>query len=515
MTLKLMTKTTTLTQQQTHKFEQFLNQEWRIDNLYKIIDKQGNEISFRMNDIQREFFHNKHNFNVILKARQLGFSTFILIYILDCCLFYENTSAGVIAQGLKEAEDLFRNKVKYAYDRIPEPFKSKITATSNSARMLEFSNGSSITIGTSLRGGTFQKLHISEHGKIAARTPDKAVEIKTGALNTVHSGQEIFIESTAEGQQGEFYDLVQQGKKLLASGAELTPMDPKLFFFPWYKDPSYQIDAEVSINADMAAYFQKLGHDLTPHQKAWYVKKADQQGEYMKREFPSTPDEAFEQSMEGAIYHKQMMLVRERKQIGYFPHDPSKRVFTFWDLGKGSDATSIWFMQQIGEQIRFIDYHESHNEGWDFYAKLLAAKPYVYECHYLPHDGDTSTVGKVMSNPKKDLTELGVSPIKVVPRTRDLWADIKGPCRQKLVNCHFDEKHCSAGIKHLDNYRREWDDKLGVWKDKPRHDEASHGSDAYRTFVMGYTGPIQEAYSHHDYSASLAVASSDEDLLDW
>ena len=494
--------------------EVYTDQRWRLNNLYKIVDKEGQEITFEMNAAQEHFYANKHYYNVILKARQLGFSTFILIYILDCCLFQPNTSAGVIAQGLTEAEDLFRNKVKYAYDRFPDFLKEKITSQTNSARKLEFSNGSSITVGTSLRGGTFQKLHISEYGKIAARYPEKALEIKTGALNTVHAGQEIFVESTAEGQQGEFYAIVQIAQKLERRGAELSPLDPKLLFYPWHMDVNYVLPEAIDsaiITGDMEKYFNGLPVDLTPAQKSWYVKKYEQLDDYMKREFPSTPDEAFEQSMEGAIYQKQMMLVREKGQIGHYPHEPSKKVYTFWDLGKGRDYTSIWFFQHIGNEYRFIDYHESFNEGWNFYAKLLQAKPYVYEEHLLPHDGETTTAGKEMSNPKRDLQTLGVQPIRIIPRTKSVWHDIKGECRSFLTRCSFHEKTCHIGIKHLDNYRREWDDRLAVWKDKPRHDEASHGSDAFRTGAMGFKGRMQEIYYYDD----APQVAEDYDVLDY
>lgn len=488
----------------------------RLQSLYKITDVHGNVIPFRPNPSQANLYNNKHYYNVILKSRQLGFSTFLMIYMLDKCLFNDNHAAGVIAHTREAAEDLFRNKIRFAYDNLPKWLRDERQSNQDSARRLEFSNGSSITVGTSLRGGTYQTLHVSEYGKISARYPEKAREIKTGALNTVHSGQEIFIESTAEGNQGEFYEVCEIARKLKASNAELTPLDPKFFFYPWYMEKSYALEGvDVSINNQMQEYFAKLGVELSPFQKAWYIKKAEQMGEDMKREFPSTPKESFEQSMLGAIYQKEMTIVREKGQIGHFPHDPSKRVYTFWDLGKGSDYTSIWFMQQIGEQIRFIDYHESHNEGWDFYAKLLSSKPYVYEAHYLPHDGETSTVGKVMSNPKQDLQNLGVRPITVVPRTRDLWTDIKGACRQKLVNCFFHEKTCATGIRHLDNYRREWDDKLAQWKDRPRHDEASHGCDAYRTFVMGYSNPNENSVGWRGNDAPMAVASTDQDLLSW
>lgn len=488
------------------------DRERRIDSLYSIIDAHGNKVPFRMNWAQRHLLHNMHYFNVVLKARQLGFSTFVMIWLLDACLFQDNFSAGVIAHTREDSESLFKNKIKFAYDNLPGWLRGARPSSQDSSKRLEFSNGSSITVGTSLRGGTFQGLHVSEYGKIAARYPEKAREIKTGALNTVHSGQYIFVESTAEGNQGEFYELCQRGMRLRQEGAKLTPMDPKLHFYPWFMNPSYTLDVDVSIDAKTADYFASLPVELRPGQKAWYTKKAEQQGEDMRREFPSTPRESFEQSMEGAIYCQQMALVRKNGQIGKFPHEPSKPVYTFWDLGKGSDYTSIWFFQHIGNEYRFIDYHESWNEGWDFYAKLLGNKPYVYSEHVLPHDGETSTVGKKMSNPKMDLQELGVRPIRIVPRTNDLWGDIKGQCKSTLVRCSFDSDKCSVGIAHLDNYRREWDDRLAQWRDKPRHDEASHGADAFRTFAMGYHGRQHELSGMDE--APIQVDAS-YDMLDW
>ena len=141
--------------------ERFKDVKWRLNNLYKIIDAEGNKIDFRMNAAQEAFFDEMHYFNVILKARQLGFSTFILIYMLDSALFKPNHACGVIAQGLTEAEDLFKNKVKFAYDNLPQWLREQLPSKTDSARRLELSNGSSVTVGTSLRGGTFQKLHVS------------------------------------------------------------------------------------------------------------------------------------------------------------------------------------------------------------------------------------------------------------------------------------------------------------------------------------------------------------------
>lgn len=469
---------------------------------------------FVMNPAQEDLFDNIHEINVVLKARQLGFSTFAAIYALDECIFNPNYSAGVIAQGLVEAEDLFKNKVKYAYDRLPRWLRARVTTNQDTARKLEFSNGSSIQVGTSLRGGTFQFLHVSEYGKIAARYPDKAREIKTGALNTVHVGQTIFIESTAEGQQGEFFDLVERAEKLEADGAELTPLDPKLHFYGWMWDKSYTIDAEVSIDADMSDYFNKvekrIGYKLTPGQKAWYIKKAEQQGDYMHREYPSLPDEPFKLTMEGAYFIKQMMAVRRAKQITNVQWEPSKPVHTWWDLGM-NDSMTIWFFQHVGNEYRFIDYYEDSGEGLEFYAQVLRQKGYYYGEHNWPHDGnvrDLST-GRQRKEAAKD---FGIWPIKVHPKTNSKNDDIQA-LRLTLPKFYFDKEKCEVGIRHIENYRKEWNDKLGVWKDTPRHDAASHGVDPLLTFARNYKPRQEEMYSSME-PRSVKV-DSDYAMLDW
>jgi hypothetical protein len=65
--------------------------------------------------------------------------------------------------------------------------------------------------------------------------------------------------------------------------------------------------------------------------------------------------------------------------------------------------------------------------------------------------------------------------------------------RQLLGLCQFDTGPCAEGIKALKNYRKDWDDERGVWKDKPRHDSASHGADAFRALAMTYKDVPVEA----------------------
>ena len=75
----------------------FSNKWWRLNNLYWIIDKEGNETPFRCNAAQEAFFDAFWYFNLLLKARQWGWTTFVDMYSLDGCLFNYNTEAGIIA----------------------------------------------------------------------------------------------------------------------------------------------------------------------------------------------------------------------------------------------------------------------------------------------------------------------------------------------------------------------------------------------------------------------------------
>lgn len=471
----------------------FSDQRWRLNHLYWIRDAHGRRVKFAMNTAQQALFDDRHHLNIILKARQLGMTTFIQLFMLDACLFNANISAGTVAHTLHDAEAIFREKIRYPYEQLPGALRRMVPAVSESARELSFANGSSLRVGTSLRSGTYQYLHVSEHGAICARYPDKAAEIKAGALNTVHAGQTIFIESTAAGREGDFHDFCMAARRRAAEGHPLTPLDFRFHFFPWWRHRAYALPPEaVGLLPRLERYFADLAEQditLSPGQRAWYARKAAQQGDAMMREFPSTPDEAFAASIEGAYFAREMVRVRREGRICAVPHEPGLPVNTFWDLGI-HDTTAIWFHQRVGLEDRFIDYHEESGEGLPHYVSLLREKPYTYGDHYLPHDVEVRELGTGISR-RSMLENLGLRPIMTVPRTVDLGTDIQA-IRNVLARCWFDGQRCADGLTHLDSYRRDWDDKAGVWKNRPRHDAASHGVDAFRLFAAGFR-PAQPA----------------------
>ena len=457
------------------------------DGFYSVQNESGEQVPFRIRPLQEKFLTEQHGLDILLKARQLGFTTVIQIDYLDDCLFIPNTAAGVIAHNREDAEAFFHNKIRFAYDSLPDEFKDIVSATQDSTRAMRFSNGSSIRVGTSLRSGTFQRLHVSEYGKLCAKFPDKAREVKSGALNTVHVGQKIRIESTAEGHSGHFHDLCKAAQDRALKGETLTPLDFRFHFFPWYEDAKYRMADDVGETTEDAAYFDKLagfGVSLTRQQRGWYVKKAEQQGEDMKREFPSTPEEAFEASVEGAYFSKQMVRARVEKRICRLPILDAP-VYTTWDLGL-NDSTAITFWQDVGMERRAIDYYENNGESWGHYAGILLGKGYSYSRHYMPHDAahrqqDVNTI----ETRQQKANQAGINPTEVLDRI-PLEKDGIDAARAFFPNVYIDEQRCSRLIECLDNYRKEWDDARGVWKDRARHDEFSHG---YKSFESAAIRP--------------------------
>ena len=467
------------------------NAEWRIDNLYWIKDEAGKEVKFVRNDAQRRWWKDRWFLNVILKARQLGFSTEIALEILDECLFSANFTAGIIDYSIDDAKKKL-DKIKFAYDRLRSDIKSQITLTKSNTENLEFSNGSRIEVGTSHRGGTLQHLHVSEYGKISATRPDKAKEIKTGGFGTVHVGQRIDVESTAEGIGGEFYEMVQRADALQKEKRPLSGLDFKLHFFAWWQHPGYRLDpATVRVPVELEDYFADLGARygivLDAWQRAWYAAKRYQVGpDDMLREYPSFPEEAFKSSIDGAYFSRQMSQIRQDGRICELQHDESRLVNTFWDIG--NDTTAIWFHQTDSVRHRLIDYYENADESIPHYVKELRDRAekvgYKYGTHYAPSDIENTEWGGTGKSRKDIAAGLGVK-FKPIDKVTDKDDAIEA-ARRFLGMCWFSEKYCEQGIRCLDNYRKKWNEQLATWSGTPLHDWASHGADSFMTGAMGY-----------------------------
>lgn len=188
----------------------------------------------------------------------------------------------------------------------------------------------------------------------------------------------------------------------------------------------------------------------------------------------------FDAAAPGAYYGSLLRDSGEAGRIGRVPHDPALKVDTAWDLGI-DDYTAIWFFQQAGREVRAIDYFEVSGEGLQSIVReAIAAKPYVYGTHYLPHDVMVRELGAAGRSRFETLGGLGVSPIHV--GTAADPEDRINAARQMIPMTWFDAERCAVGLERLRAYRKRWSKATSSFVG-PLHDAASHGADAFGEFA--------------------------------
>jgi len=203
---------------------------------------------------------------------------------------------------------------------------------------------------------------------------------------------------------------------------------------------------------------------------------------------------SFDAPLAGSYWGDQIEDARNDGRIGKVPWEPLAQVTTAWDLGIG-DSTAIWFVQQIGKEVRIIDYYSASGVGLEHYAKVLSERPYVYRDHLFPHDAAVRELGSGKSRIEM-LRSMGIK-CKLVKRVS--VNDGINAVRALLPKCYFDEVKCEKqkGIQALREYTKERlageqdADGQPIYRDKPRHDWTSHPADALRTLAVGLK-PVRE-----------------------
>tara|TARA_R110002110_G_scaffold114362_3_gene283669 strand:- start:3142 stop:4443 length:1302 start_codon:yes stop_codon:yes gene_type:complete len=193
---------------------------------------------------------------------------------------------------------------------------------------------------------------------------------------------------------------------------------------------------------------------------------------------------SFHAALPGAYYARLLDTAAAQGRLDRAPWQPDLAVHTGWDLGIG-DSTAIWFVQQAGSELHWIDYYEADGYGLNHYAKVIRERPYVYGDHLVPHDAGARELGTGRTR-IETLARLGLR-TRLVPRHN--VEDGINALRTLIPRSWFDTRNCGGGLEALRSYRREWDDKRRTFGDYPLHDWASHAADAARTVAMGLRGP--------------------------
>lgn len=426
-------------------------------------------------------------------------STLIQLLGLDTALFQPGADVGVIAQDLDTAYEIFDSKIKLAYDNLPEIIKQMVKPVSQTKSSIKFDNGSSVRVGTSMRGGTPNFVHVSEFGKICAKYPDKAREVLTGTLPAVPADGLVFIESTTEGRDGAFYDISSEAKAAQDEGRKLSPLEFKLHFAGWWDAIEYEMDPDgVVITPKDHEYFEqveaKIGRKLSPRKRAWYVTTRRQNfaddKQMMFQEYPATFDEAFSVSTEGTYYAVQLASARNNGQIKHhIPVLPNVPAHTFWDIGN-SDGTAIWIVQRLGMEFRLIRFIEGWGEPYSYFVKELQKLGLIWGTMYLPHDADHVRQGETTNKSPKQMLE-GLMPgvkFEIVPRIGDINWGIQ-QTRDIFPMLYIDETECREGVIHVENYKRKWNERQACWSSEPdKSGGHSEAADALRMLAQAYAG---------------------------
>lgn len=278
------------------------NKDWRMSHLYTIVNKDKQKVTFKKNRAQQHFEENRAERNVILKSRQLGFTTDESQDTLDDTLYTPNFESLFIAHTQDEATNIFNKKISFSWNSYDKDLAKlwKIKADSANKLTFDFGDGtlSSITVANSGRSGTYNRVHISEFAKLCVNYPKRANEIITGTIPSVPLDGRIDIESTAEGMGGHFYNIFWEAWD---RGEPQHPTQFKAHFYNWTWD-----DAEIAkVTQVIPIHQMEEGHKFADYQKLYKLTDVQITYYYLKwlslvkdwnklhQEYPTTPQEAF------------------------------------------------------------------------------------------------------------------------------------------------------------------------------------------------------------------------------
>lgn len=214
----------------------------------------------------------------------------------------------------------------------------------------------------------------------------------------------------------------------------------------------------------------------------------------MKREFPSTSDEAFESSNKSWFYGKQIVEARQQGRVRNVYYDANVPVHTAWDLGY-NDSTAIWLFQQCGQEIHLLEYYENSGKALTHYLQYLKSKPYTYGKHLAPHDAAVHEYSTGLSRVEVArnhgihftvVQDIGVN--EGIDATRNI-----------LNRCWFDETKSAKGISAFESYKKQWNDRHECLSSLPLHNFASHGADAFRILAVGIGKLVNKGLSVEEW----------------
>jgi phage terminase large subunit len=186
------------------------------------------------------------------------------------------------------------------------------------------------------------------------------------------------------------------------------------------------------------------------------------------------------QSVDGAIFAKELQQAEIDGRLTKVPYDATKPVHAVFDLG-WADSTAIWFLQFVGMETRLIRYIEDSQKTISHYLATMQTFGYVYDKVWLPHDAENKTLAAA-GRSIDDIVRAAGYKTQILPRVPIL--DSINAARTIFPSCYFDRDNAAEGINCLRHYRYEVDPATGQFSRSPLHDHYSHGADAFRYIAL-------------------------------
>ena len=356
-----------------------------IESCLKIKTKSGTVVPFRLNDAQRKLYAvakrqqdaGKPVRLIILKARQLGFSTLTEGLIFHACATRKNVNALIVAHREDATANLFRMS-KLFYDELPAPVKPMLRASN--AQELVFENPSKLRSEREARPGlrsrircataggrgigrsdTLQCVHLSEYAFWPDGADGKASTL-AGILQAVPSlpGTMVVIESTANG----FEDFKERWDAAVAGENDFEPV-----FFAWFENPDYSMPVVPGTEWTPEERDLKAAYRLTDGQLQWrrwcIANNCGGSLDMFRQEYPASPGEAFLHSGTGVFDNEQIVLRLER-----LPSPAGRGEFTDGEWTE-SETGAITLYELPEEGVPYVLGGDTAGEGSDYFTAIV------------------------------------------------------------------------------------------------------------------------------------------------
>ena len=356
-----------------------------IENCLKIKTKSGTVVPFRLNDAQRKLYAvakrqqdaGKPVRLIILKARQLGFSTLTEGLIFHACATRKNVNALIVAHREDATANLFRMS-KLFYDELPAPVKPMLRASN--AQELVFENPSKLRSEREARPGlrsrircataggrgigrsdTLQCVHLSEYAFWPDGADGKASTL-AGILQAVPSlpGTMVVIESTANG----FEDFKERWDAAVAGENDFEPV-----FFAWFENPDYSMPVVPGTEWTPEERELRDAYRLTDEQLQWrrwcIANNCGGSLDMFRQEYPASPGEAFLHSGTGVFDNEQIVLRLER-----LPSPAGRGEFTDGEWTE-SETGAITLYELPEEGVPYVLGGDTAGEGSDYFTAIV------------------------------------------------------------------------------------------------------------------------------------------------